>query len=389
MGAGSNDGGRGSSGSRFLVLGIESSCDETAACVLAAEVDLGGGLSAGAPDGGVTGARHGEIISHVVRSQMQEHAPFGGVVPELAARAHVVHLDQIIARTLTEAGKTLHDMDVVAVTAGPGLIGGVLVGLTTAKALSAVSGKPLIGINHLEAHALSVRLEAQVPFPYLLLLISGGHSQILQVRGVGDYRLWGSTIDDALGEAFDKVAKMLGLGYPGGPVVEQAAAGGDPVRFRFPRPLLDNPGGRYRDSLDFSFSGLKTAVRLAAQQASPLSEQDVRDICAGFQASVTDILARRCQQALQRFRTETGRENPDLVIAGGVAANRAIFSALEAVAGEQGARVIVPSPFLCTDNGAMVAWAGAERHALGQSDGLDLAARARWPLESDDMTVRS
>ncbi|HHS82640.1 MAG TPA: tRNA (adenosine(37)-N6)-threonylcarbamoyltransferase complex transferase subunit TsaD, partial [Devosia sp.] len=182
---------------------------------------------------------------------------------------------------------------------------------------------------------------------------------------------------------------MLGLGYPGGPAVEQAAAGGDVARFRFPRPLLDDPGGRYRDSLDFSFSGLKTAVRLAAQKVSPLSEQDVQDICAGFQASVTEILARRCRQALQRFRTETGRENPDLVIAGGVAANRAIFSAMEMVAEEQGARMIVPSPSLCTDNGAMVAWAGAERHALGQSDGFDLAARARWPLESDDMKVRS
>ena len=364
--------------SKFCILGIESSCDETAAAVVCAQKQDGDPIA---------GAEHGEIVSHVVYSQIEAHLPYGGVVPELAARAHVVHMDRTIDRALKEAGRSLRDMDGVAVTAGPGLIGGVLVGLTMAKALCAASGCPLIGINHLEAHALSVRLSASVDFPYLLLLISGGHTQILKVTGVGDYELWGNSMDDALGEAFDKVAKMLNLGYPGGPEVEKAASQGDPGRFKFPRPLISGPGKRHADSLDFSFSGLKTAVRLTAEKLSPLSTRDVRDICAGFQASVTDILVFRGEQAVQIFKGRTGLEAPVLVIAGGVAANRAIFAALEGTAEKHNARVVVPPAFLCTDNGAMVAWAGAERFALGQSDRLDLAARARWPLDGADMKV--
>src|SRR6185312_11562639 len=261
------------------LLGIETSCDETAAAIVTRDA---------------SGA--GRILSNVVRSQLSEHAPYGGVVPELAARSHVSHLDHIIARAAAEAGMPLGDVDAIAATAGPGLIGGVLVGLTTAKALAAALDKPLIAVNHLEAHALTARLTDGVAFPYLMLLVSGGHSQFVLVRGVGDYERWGSTIDDALGEAFDKVAKLLALGVPGGPAVERIAKLGDPKRFKFPRPLLRE------ERLDFSFSGLKTAVRLAAEQIAPLSDRDVADICASFQAAVTEIVAVRSEQALARFR---------------------------------------------------------------------------------------
>src|SRR5690242_8158120 len=249
------------------LLGIETSCDETAAAIVDRD-DVSG---------------HGAILSNVVRSQIEEHAAYGGVVPELAARAHVSHLDHIIARACDEAGLSLSEVDGIAATAGPGLIGGVLVGLTTAKALAASLQKPLIAVNHLEAHALTARLTDGLAFPYLLLLVSGGHSQFVLVRGVGEYERWGTTIDDALGEAFDKVAKLLGLGVPGGPAVEREAMRGDPKRFAFPRPLL------HQERLDFSFSGLKTAVRLAAEEIAPLRPQDVADICASFQAAVTDI----------------------------------------------------------------------------------------------------
>ncbi|HEV7278000.1 MAG TPA: tRNA (adenosine(37)-N6)-threonylcarbamoyltransferase complex transferase subunit TsaD [Devosiaceae bacterium] len=344
------------------ILGIETSCDETAAAIVLRD----------APE-------QGRILANVVRSQVAEHAAFGGVVPELAARSHVTHLDGIIRRAIAEAGVQLGDLDGIAATAGPGLIGGVLVGLTTAKALAAALDKPLLAINHLEAHALTARLTDGVGFPYLMLLVSGGHSQFVLVRGVGDYRLWGTTIDDALGEAFDKVAKLLGLGQPGGPWVERQALAGDASRFRFPRPLLREA------RLDFSFSGLKTAVRLAAEAAAPLGDGDVADICAGFQDAATDIVGSRSRAALARFREELPAHPPVLVVAGGVAANRAIGARLQAVADEAGARLVVPPPALCTDNGAMVAWAGAERLALGASDGLDVAARARWPLESPDM----
>ncbi|HZY53901.1 MAG TPA: tRNA (adenosine(37)-N6)-threonylcarbamoyltransferase complex transferase subunit TsaD [Reyranella sp.] len=344
------------------LLGIETSCDETAAAIV--ERDDAG---------------RGAILSNVVRSQLAEHAPYGGVVPELAARAHVSHLDHIIARASAEAGVPLGQLDGIAATAGPGLIGGVLVGLTTAKALAAALDKPLIAVNHLEAHALTARLTDGLAFPYLLLLVSGGHSQFVLVRGVGDYLRWGSTIDDALGEAFDKVAKLLGLGVPGGPEVERQARLGDPRRFKFPRPLLKE------DRLDFSFSGLKTAVRLAAEEIAPLTPQDVADICASFQLAVTDIVVSRARAALARFRAEVPAAPPVLVVAGGVAANQAIGAGLRAVAADAGGRLVVPPIPLCTDNGVMVAWAGAERLALGDTDGFDIAAKARWPLDSADM----
>jgi N6-L-threonylcarbamoyladenine synthase len=346
------------------LLGIETSCDETAAAIVERR-----------PDG--TGA----ILSNIVRSQLEEHAPYGGVVPELAARAHVSHLDHIIARAAEEAGVALSDLEGIAATAGPGLIGGVLVGLTTGKALAAAFGKPLIAVNHLEAHALTARLTDGLPFPYLLLLVSGGHSQFVLVRGVGDYARWGTTIDDALGEAFDKVAKLLDLGVPGGPAVERMALRGDPVRFAFPRPLL------HQERLDFSFSGLKTAVRLAAEAIAPLTPQDVADICASFQAAVTEIVGTRAAQALARLRLEQYSTEPVLVVAGGVAANQAIGASLRRVTEQASARLVIPPIPLCTDNGVMVAWAGAERLALGAVDPLDISARARWPLDSADMAL--
>lgn len=346
------------------ILGIETSCDETAAAIVTR-----------LPDG------RGQILSNIVRSQIEEHAPFGGVVPELAARSHIMHLDGIIARALADADMRLADVDAVAATAGPGLIGGVLVGLTTAKALSAAVNKPLIAVNHLEAHALTARLTDNVAFPYLMLLVSGGHSQFVLVRGVGQYERWGTTIDDALGEAFDKVAKLLGLGYPGGPDVERWALKGDPKRFALPRPLLREK------RLDFSFSGLKTAVRLAAESIAPLSDQDVADICASFQAAVTEIIEKRTLAALRRFASELPGEPLRFVVAGGVAANAAIGAALRRATSKMDAQLVIPPPALCTDNGAMVAWAGAERFVLGASSGFDFAARPRWPLDSADMIV--
>jgi len=347
-----------------IILGIETSCDETAAAIVVR--DRFG---------------HSTIRSNVVRSQLDEHAAFGGVVPELAARAHVTYLDHIIAQACREANIALADVDAIAATAGPGLVGGVLVGLTTAKALAAALDKPLLAINHLEAHALTARMTDGVAFPYLMLLVSGGHSQFVLVRGVGDYQRWGTTIDDALGEAFDKVAKLLTLGHPGGPAVEAIAKQGDPKRFKFPRPLLREA------RLDFSFSGLKTAVRLQAEALAPLSDQDVADIAASFQAAVSEVVSERARQALERFKTELPNAAPQLVVAGGVAANRAIATALSTVCQTAGAALIVPPIALCTDNGAMVAWAGAERFALGVSDPLDVTARPRWPLDLPDMKV--
>lgn len=346
------------------ILGIETSCDETAAAIVARDE---------------TG--RGTILANLVRSQVEEHAPYGGVVPELAARAHVSHLDRLIREAVRELGVGLAELDGIAATAGPGLIGGVLVGLTTAKALAAALGKPLLAVNHLEAHALTARLTDAVAFPYLMLLVSGGHSQFVLVEGVGRHARWGTTIDDALGEAFDKVAKLLDLGVPGGPEVERQARRGDPRRFRFPRPLLREA------RLDFSFSGLKTAVRLAAEAIAPLSDQDVADICAGFQVAVTEIVSVRATQALARFHRDLPGLAPQLVVAGGVAANRAIGAALRQAAATAGARLVIPPPALCTDNGAMVAWAGAERLALGARDGLDFAARPRWPLDAPGMAV--
>ncbi|MDZ5699239.1 tRNA (adenosine(37)-N6)-threonylcarbamoyltransferase complex transferase subunit TsaD [Chelativorans sp. M5D2P16] len=344
------------------VLGIETSCDETAASVVARTDD-------GAP----------AILSNVVLSQIEEHAAFGGVVPEIAARAHVEALDGVIAAALAEAGLTLHDTDALAATAGPGLIGGLIVGLTTAKAIAAATGKPLLPINHLEGHALTARLTDGLDFPYLLLLVSGGHTQILHVQGVGRYGRWASTIDDALGEAFDKTAKLLGLPYPGGPSVEKAAFQGDPARFTFPRPLK----GEARP--DFSFSGLKTAVRRAATELAPLSEDDVADICASFQRAVTETLADRVTRSLERFRKAHPKHaHPALVVAGGVAANAAIRNTLETLCANEGFTLVAPPVKLCGDNAAMIAWAGLERLEAGlvEEDALAFAPRPRWPLDA-------
>lgn len=339
------------------VLGIETTCDETAAAVVEMK-----------PEGG------GAILANEILSQVAEHAAFGGVVPEIAARAHVEALDTLIAAALDRAGMDLRDVDGIAASAGPGLIGGVLVGLTTAKTLALVTRKPLLAVNHLEAHALTARLTDDVPFPYLLLLVSGGHTQLLAVLGVGDYVRLGTTVDDAVGEAFDKTAKLLGLGYPGGPRVEREAINGDPARFALPRPMLG------RAEADFSLSGLKTAVRLEAERVRPLTPTDVADLCASFQAAIVDVLIDRTRAGLRAFRTVAPRPHA-LVAAGGVASNGAVRRALARFAGETGLRLVVPPPELCTDNAAMVAWAGAERLALGLVDDLTVAARPRWPLD--------
>lgn len=343
----------------LVVLGLESSCDETAAAVVRRRAD-----------------GSGEILSNVVFSQIEEHTAFGGVVPEIAARAHVEVMDGLVMAALSEAGISLADIDAVAATAGPGLIGGVLIGLTTAKALAYAAKKPLVAVNHLEGHALTARLTHGVEFPYLLLLVSGGHSQILQVDGVGQYKRIGTTIDDALGEAFDKTAKLLQLGYPGGPAVEKMAAEGNARRISLPRPLIG------RDEPNFSFSGLKTAVRHEAEALAPLSRQDVADICASFQAAVSDVVADRVGLAVRRFAGALGDGRPPvLVVAGGVAANKAIRNRLDVVMSNLNGRLVVPPGNLCTDNGAMIAWAGAERLAAGHTDGFDVAARPRWPLD--------
>lgn len=338
----------------MIVLGIETSCDETAAAL-------------------VTDQR--EILADVVLSQLDEHRPYGGVVPEIAARSHLEHIDRLVAQAMDQAGLTFAEIDAVAATGGPGLIGGVMVGVMTAKAIALASGKPFLAVNHLEGHALTARLTHGLAFPYLLLLASGGHCQLLAVLGIGEYRRLGSTIDDAAGEAFDKVAKMLGLGYPGGPLVQRAAETGDPGRFALPRPMKGRPG------CDFSFSGLKNAVRLLVEDLpKPLSAQDAGDVAAGFQAAVADAVADRCKRALVEFQSRWPDGNT-LVVAGGVAANNALRRALEAVAAEAGFAFLAPPLGLCTDNAAMIAWAGLERFRLGLIDGLDFAPRPRWPLD--------
>ncbi|HEY8696763.1 MAG TPA: tRNA (adenosine(37)-N6)-threonylcarbamoyltransferase complex transferase subunit TsaD [Rhizomicrobium sp.] len=341
----------------FTVLGIETSCDETAASVVR-----------GCPPG------PGEILSNIVLSQLEEHAPFGGVVPEIAARAHVEAIDTVIEAALADAGAAPDALDAVAATAGPGLIGGVMVGLTTAKALALAWDKPLVAVNHLEAHALTARLTDGVSFPYLLLLISGGHCQLLAVEGVGRFRLYGTTIDDAVGEAFDKTAKLLGLPYPGGPSVEAEARKGNPKAYALPRPMLG------REGADFSFSGLKTAVRQIARQPD-FPDGAKGDLAASFQAAVIESLCDRTAAALELFRADFPREeSPALVVAGGVAANSVIRSALGKLAESKGFSTKIPPPRLCTDNAAMVAWAGVERSQLGLLDGLGTGPKARWPL---------
>lgn len=343
------------------ILGIETSCDETAAAVVE-RAENGSGT----------------ILSNVVLSQLEEHAAYGGVVPEIAARAHVEALDGLIAAALADANARLEDVDAIAATSGPGLIGGLIVGLMTGKALSAASGKPLYAINHLEGHALTARLTDGLAFPYLLLLVSGGHTQIVLVRGVDDYRRWGTTIDDALGEAFDKTAKLLGLPYPGGPAVERRAETGDAGRFALPQPLKGDK------RLDFSFSGLKTAVRQTAEGIAPLSDTDIDDLCASFQATIAATLDERVGRSLQQFNSEFPNTSGTLVVAGGVAANRSIRKSLSDLCDRNGFALVAPPLELCTDNAAMIAWAAAERLACGlPADGLDASPRSRWPLDSE------
>ncbi len=339
------------------VLGIETSCDETAVAVVGRDTD-------GAP----------RLLSSLVRSQ-DEHALYGGVVPEIAARAHVDVLDTMVEAALEAAGTSLDDIDAVAATAGPGLMGGLIVGLTTAKALALGAAKPFLAINHLEGHALTVGLTDRVAPPYLLLLVSGGHTQTLAVLDVGDYRRIGTTVDDALGEAFDKAAKLLGLGYPGGPAVERAARGGDAKRFSLPRPMVG------RSEPHFSFSGLKTALRLAAEKAAPLTDGDVSDLCAAFERTVAEAVVDRTRRAIDLFAAEAGFPPSALVVAGGVAANARIRTELFALAEDWAMRFVVPPVSLCGDNAAMIAWAGLERFSRGERHGLDAAPRARWPLD--------
>ena len=345
----------------ILVLGIETSCDETAAAVVARD----------RADG------RGRILSNVVRSQWEQHRAFGGVVPEIAARAHVECLDAIIREALAQGGVTLDDIHGVAATAGPGLIGGVIVGLTTAKAIAMAKGLPIVGVNHLEAHALTVGLTEGLEPPYLLLLVSGGHTQLLAVDGVGQYRRLGTTIDDALGEAFDKTAKLLDLGFPGGPAVERMGASGDPARFPLPRPMFG------REIPNLSFAGLKTAVRQIAQGLAPLHERDVADLCASFEAAVTDCVKDRLSKAFRIVEADAaGSAGRHLVVAGGVAANKRLRAGLQELCRSHGYNFHAPPIALCSDNAAMVAWVGAVRLAAGQQDDLSVAARARWPLDT-------
>lgn len=342
----------------LTVLGVETSCDETAAAVIR-------GRAPGP----------GQILSNVIASQFDAHRPYGGVVPEIAARAHAEIIDAVVERALREADVSLSDLDGIAVTAGPGLIGGVAVGLTAAKAMALAASKQFIALNHLEAHALTARLTDGVSFPFLLLLVSGGHCQLLICRGVGDFSRLGTTIDDAVGEAFDKTAKLLGLGFPGGPAVERAAQGGDARRFQLPRPLSGT------ESYDFSFSGLKSAVRRHVE-VTELTDEAVQDLAASFQQAAVDVLIDRTRRALLGTESKAAGVKT-LVVAGGVAANGLLSRSLLKLAEDAGVRFSVPPARLCTDNGAMVAWAGLERLELGLTNGLDFAARARWPLDRE------
>lgn len=347
----------------ILCLGIESSCDETSAAIVDSDRN---------------------ILSHIIYSQIPEHQKYGGVVPELAARAHILAIDDVIRKTLDAAGKSISDIDVIAATAGPGLIGGVLIGWMAATGIAQTSGKPLVAVNHLEGHALVPRLHAaaangadgatSVDFPYLLMLASGGHCQILLVRGVGKYELIGQTLDDSAGEAFDKVAKMLGLGYPGGPIVDKRAVSGNPRAFNFPRPLCDKPG------CDFSFSGIKTAARTFLSRVQPAySDEFINDFCASFQAAVVDCIIDRLNNAFDDTRVIDAAPKT-LVVAGGVAKNSAVRSAMENLAAARGVVFAAPPMNLCTDNGAMIAWAGLENYKLGRVVTEPVAPRPRWPL---------
>jgi len=343
------------------ILGIETSCDETAAAIVTRD-ERG----------------RGRILSNVVLSQIDEHSEFGGVVPEIAARAHLSALDHIIGKSLDEAKLDLSQIGGIGVTSGPGLTGGLMVGLMTAKAISVSRNIPYLGINHLEGHALTARLTDHVEYPYLLLLVSGGHSQILCVRGLGDYQRWATTIDDAVGEAFDKTAKLMGLGFPGGPNVERAAKGGNDKRFDFPKPMQG------QETLNMSFSGLKTAIRQQAQSLAPLKQDDIADLCASMQRVVAEVLSNRCGRAMEKFEQQTISDIPHtLVVAGGVAANMRIREMLDELCESKGWNLIAPPLKLCTDNAAMIAWAALERLEKGERSELDLGVRSRWPLDEN------
>ena len=344
----------------LLVLGIETSCDETAAALVVRT-----------PDG------RGRILSNVVRTQLDQHRAFGGVVPEIAARAHLEVLDVLIAQAFEETSLTLSSVDAIAATAGPGLIGGLLVGMVTGKAIALARGLPFVAVNHLEAHALTPGLTDGLKPPYLLLLVSGGHTQLLGVGGIDDYIRLGTTLDDALGEAFDKTAKLLGLGYPGGPEVERQAKAGDPARFALPRPMLGRPDA------NFSFAGLKTAVRQEVLRLGHPTQADIADLCASFQLAVVLSVEDRVKVAIRLYGERMGpNAEPVLVVSGGVAANAELRRSLAAVTARHGYRLCVPPVALCTDNAAMIAWTGAERLACGRADSLDAPARPRWPLDT-------
>ena len=336
----------------MIVLGIETSCDETAVSIV---------------------RKDRTILSNLVLSQLEEHRPYGGVVPEIAARSHLEHIDGLVKRSLEDARMDFAALDGVAATGGPGLIGGVLVGMMTAKAIALVHDLPLIAVNHLEGHALTARLTDGVDYPYLLLLVSGGHCQLLAVNGPGAYRRYGTTLDDAVGEAFDKTAKLLNLPYPGGPAIELVASRGRPDRYIFPRPMQGRPG------CDFSFSGLKTAVARTVRDTK-LNQRVISDVAASFQTAVGEALLDRTRNGLHRFKMEHP-EGSTLVVAGGVAANAHLRTKLGELANENGFRFVAPPPKLCTDNAAMIAWAGIERLQQNMTNSLDFAPRPRWPLE--------
>ncbi|MBL4602214.1 MAG: tRNA (adenosine(37)-N6)-threonylcarbamoyltransferase complex transferase subunit TsaD [Emcibacteraceae bacterium] len=346
---------------KTLIMGIESSCDETAVSVVSSDK---------------------EILSNIILTQLEEHKPYGGVVPEIAARSHIDHLNGLVRQALSEAEVGFEDLSAIAVTSGPGLIGGVMVGLMTAKAISFARKLPLISVNHLEGHALSIRLTDDVAFPYLLLLVSGGHCQLLVVKGVGNYERLGTTIEDAAGEAFDKTAKILGLDYPGGPAVEEAALKGDAKRFAFPRPLKGRSGS------NFSFSGLKTAVlrakdSLVAEKNGILRRQDICDLAASFQAALTDAIIDRVKNSMDYYLEHYGTKDNMFVVAGGVAANNSIKEKLTVLCMQKGFELKAPPMNLCTDNGAMIAWVGVEKFAQEDFAELGIGAVARWPLDPD------
>ena len=336
----------------MIVLGIETSCDETAAAVVSSER---------------------EILSESIYSQIKTHEKYLGVVPELAARSHIDHCSVVVKDAINKANLSISQVDAIAATAGPGLLGGLLVGLTTAKAISLAAKKPFIAINHLDGHALTPRLSHSLEFPYLLLLISGGHSMFLAVEGPGKYKLLGQSIDDALGEAFDKTGRLLGLGYPGGPAIEKIAVNGDPFRFRLPHPL------KGRDNCDFSFSGLKTAVRQTAEKLSPLTLKDREDIAASFQYTICKIIEERLKNAIREY-IEYYPNDRRLATSGGVASNNMIRKTLLNLAEKNSFDLFIPEPKLCTDNGAMIAWAGVEHSLLGHKSDYSFDVRARWPL---------